>query len=343
MAKNISLFSGYDQKENRTTNYCLLILKMIYEESPKLFSEVMSTLLEEDLGDLIGVNFKQQQRRKESVPDGFILQNPFSIYIETKNYDWFYGSQLQAHLKALNAENPGIKILIALANFQSTSPGKFDEIREICKNKYNGLIRFFSISFEDLIGALQQTPLPKDLQDMVSDLEDFFDEQGLLSNWENFLDVVSCSRTAEEVISGRAYICPASGGSYNHNRCKYFGVYRNKRVEKVGIIEAVVDIESQDSAKIKWKNIDIKDSDLEKTAVGKIKSRHSNEFPKRVFLLGELFDTEFIKDSKGGMWVSKNYFDIGNLKVSNSKELADRLKGKTWSMLKFSGASLATV
>ena len=39
MGKTISLFSGYSQKENRTTNYCLLALRMIYEENPKFLSE----------------------------------------------------------------------------------------------------------------------------------------------------------------------------------------------------------------------------------------------------------------------------------------------------------------
>jgi hypothetical protein len=41
MGKQVSLFSGYGQKENRTTNYCLLMLKLIYEENPKYLSEVI--------------------------------------------------------------------------------------------------------------------------------------------------------------------------------------------------------------------------------------------------------------------------------------------------------------
>jgi hypothetical protein len=45
MGKEISLFSGYDQLENRTTNYCLLMLRMLYQENPKLLSETLATLL----------------------------------------------------------------------------------------------------------------------------------------------------------------------------------------------------------------------------------------------------------------------------------------------------------
>ncbi|MBK6515728.1 MAG: hypothetical protein IPG04_16920 [Polyangiaceae bacterium] len=34
MGSDITLFSGYSQRENRTTNYCLLVLRMLYEENP---------------------------------------------------------------------------------------------------------------------------------------------------------------------------------------------------------------------------------------------------------------------------------------------------------------------
>jgi hypothetical protein len=59
MAREISLFSGYSQKENRTTNYSLLVLKMMYEENPKYLGEVLSALVDEDLGNLVGVRFQQ--------------------------------------------------------------------------------------------------------------------------------------------------------------------------------------------------------------------------------------------------------------------------------------------
>lgn len=79
MSTPISLFSGYSQRENRTTNYCLLLLKMLYEENPKFLAEVMSTLVGEDLGERIGVNFRQQEHKDSSVPDGLILQSAFTV------------------------------------------------------------------------------------------------------------------------------------------------------------------------------------------------------------------------------------------------------------------------
>src|ERR1019366_6349 len=94
MSRPITLFSGYSQPENRATNYCLLILKMLYEENPKFLAEALSTLVGEDLGERLGVKFRQQEKRKKSTPDGLILQPAFTIYIETKNFDWFYDDQL---------------------------------------------------------------------------------------------------------------------------------------------------------------------------------------------------------------------------------------------------------
>jgi hypothetical protein len=52
---------------------------MLYEENPKFLAEVMSTLVGEDLGERIGVNFRQQEHKDSSVPDGLILQSAFTV------------------------------------------------------------------------------------------------------------------------------------------------------------------------------------------------------------------------------------------------------------------------
>ncbi|MGB3544158.1 MAG: hypothetical protein WBA11_14665, partial [Rubrivirga sp.] len=89
----ITLFSGYDQKENRVTNYAILLLRMLYQESPAYLDEALADLtggLTRD-GDegWVGVQFRQQDRRTTSVPDAVIFQRPFTLFVETKNTDWF--------------------------------------------------------------------------------------------------------------------------------------------------------------------------------------------------------------------------------------------------------------
>ena len=43
-----------------------------------------------------------------------------------------------------------------------------------------------------------------------------------------------------------------------------------------------------------------------------------------------MYSTNFVKASSGGMFVSKQYFDIGKLKVIGAEDLAQKLSGKTW-------------
>jgi hypothetical protein len=281
----------------------------------------MSTLVGEDLGDRIGVNFRQQERKDFSLPDGLILQPAFTIYIETKNWDWFYQKQLEKHLTALNEESPGLKVLIALTNFETADREKFTSIRQLCAEKYKGSIVFEDVSFEDFLLALERLRLPKNLADGVGDFRSYLDEENLLPSWERLLDVVNCAGIPDDVLIGNVYMCPAAGGAYNHPRCKYFGMYRNKRIERVALIEAVVDVEAAGNATVKWQTVARSKDELKKLAEAKVQQLRPEDFPTRVFLLGTLYPTDCQKDSPGGMQTSKQYFDVGHLKVDGAEQI----------------------
>jgi hypothetical protein len=334
MSKPITLFSGYSQRENRTTNYCLLILKMLYEENPKFLAQVLGTLVGEEAGERIGVKFRQQERKAASTPDGLILQPAVTVYLETKNFDWFYDEQLANHLAALNAEASGLKVLIALSSFEIDDEHRFAPIRALCTNQYKGSIAFERVSFEDFVEALHLEHLPKNLADAITDLRTYLNEQNLLPSWRRWLDVVNCAGIPDDVNSGGVYLCPATGGPYNHGRCMYFGMYRNKRVEKVALIEAVVDLEDEERASVKWRNASGSTEDFIRRARQKLGERRPGQYPTRVFILGRLSDTDFRKDSPGGMQASKQYFDIGPLGAGDAHALAAALNGKTWSELR---------
>lgn len=331
MGKTISLFSGYSQKENRITNYCLLALKMIYEENPKFLGEILSGLVGYDMSEDIGVKFRQQERRKNSVPDGLISQRSFMVYIETKNFDWFYDQQLENHLDALDVESQGLKVLLALGKFDSDMASRFVKIKNLCEGKFKNKIFFSPVSFEDFINAVDLPSLPKNISDAVKDLRGYLDEEGLLPSWQNWLDVINCAGLPDDVLKGKVYMCPAEAGAYNHGRCKYFGMYRQKKVEEIALIRAVVDVESSSQSKLLWKNNDKNTSDLLTEAQNKVTQLRPGEYPTRVFLLDELYDTNFIKDSPGGMLGSKQYFNIFRLNAENAKELAEILTGRFWS------------
>jgi hypothetical protein len=333
MSKPISLFSGYSQKENRVTNYCLLVLKMLYEENPKYLGEVLSALVSEDIADKIGVTFRQQEKKPSSTPDGLILQPAVTVYIETKNYNWFYDSQLEKHLSALAKETLGVNVLLALGKFESDPQKQFERIRTLCDQKYRQTVVFAAASFEDFVNALKLDALPKNLSDAVADFRAFLDGEDLLSSWAHMLDVVNCARSSDEFLHGSVYICPAVGGAYSHERCKYFGMYRQKRVEQVALIEAVVDVELGTGETVKWRNVDRDDKTLRELARSKVKqfrTKNPND-PRRVFLLAEQAETDFRKDSPGGMQSSKRYFDVSRLNATDASDLAKKLSGQVWS------------
>jgi len=337
MGKRVSLFSGYSQKENRLTNYTLLILKLLYEYNYTKFEKVLNMLTDDALGETVGVQFNQQEKKEKSVPDGLIKQKAFTLYIEVKNWDWFYNSQLLKHLDSLYERESGKKALIAITSeFSEKEKGKFDLINKECVKKYKDSISFSSKTFEELLDAIfSVAPFDESFQALLDEYTEYLDSNRLLPDWQFKLDVVNCGKYPEEVTSANAYFGLTRGGAYSHKRCKYFGMYKNKRVEKVADIQAVIDVESDNTAQILWKNVDINDDEILERAVKlNNKYRPKVDVGIKVILLGELHDTDFKKTTKGGMFHHKLYFDIRTLEVGNAKELAEALNGKTWDELK---------
>lgn len=148
---------------------------------------------------------------------------------------------------------------------------------------------------------------------------------------EEILDIINCSEWWFEVITHKVYTCPIEGSSYQHKNCKYFGLYRNKSVMAIGEIEAIIDVYSESKTEIYWINESQNTKDYITRAIEKAILLRSERLPQRIFLLGALAKTDFIKDSKGGMFGSKIYLNVKDLGVINSKELAVKLNGKKWS------------
>lgn len=334
MGKQISLFSGYSLKENRTTNYCLLMLKMLYDENPKYLSEAISYITNENIGNMVGVKFSQQEKKAGSIPDGLIVQHSFSVYIETKNYDWFYNDQIEKHLEGLSQEISEFKVLLAIGKFESLE-NRFTDIEQLCQTKYQDSIFFRALTFEEFFSALCSVKhISKSLSDAIDEFNQYLNEEDLLPRWKQYLDVVNCAGIPDDVLKENVYMCPATGGAYNHWRCKYFGMYRNKTVEKIALIEAVIDVFSSTEADLKWHNVDRDKQQLLDLAIAKVAKLRPNEYPVRVMILGPLSSSDFKKDSTGGLMGNKVYFNVAKLDPVSPEDLAQKLKDKNWSEIK---------
>ncbi len=334
MGKEISLFNDYHIKENILSNHCGVILKLLYEENPRSFEEVISTLTSQDF--VINPSFQQQVKKSTSIPDIVIEQKSFSIYFETKTFDWFYNDQIDRHLSGFKKGND-YNILFLLANFE------IDDLEErfkyqIVKAKNEHEITLSPISFEQLIGVLETVESSEEFKAFLIEFRDFLERNDYLPTWKYLLDVVNCSSTIHEVHDNDVYMCPDTGGMYKHQRALYFGGYKDKNVKYIHEIKALIVVEKGGKeAFVKWKNIDTPDNELIKEAKSKIdrfgyRITEVNERNLQVFLLQNRQEANFKKNSDGGLYGSKKYFRniARKYNAKNSIDLAEKLKDITW-------------
>ena len=154
-----------------------------------------------------------------------------------------------------------------------------------------------------------------------------------MQKWETVLDVVNCARRADEVLAEQVYICPSIGSAYTHQRSKFFGVYRDKCVEHIFFIMAVVDVLDARRAIVLWRNVPEPNDDLLQKATSFVRRLRPGEYQKRVFLLHDGAETSFTKDTPGGMQGNKQYFDVAGLNCLTPADLARELSGQVWSQL----------
>ncbi|MGI8469203.1 MAG: Swt1 family HEPN domain-containing protein [Pyrinomonadaceae bacterium] len=147
------------------------------------------------------------------------------------------------------------------------------------------------------------------------------------------LDIVNCANGdfRKTVFAHNVYLCPAKGGAFKHKQCKYLGIYWEKKVGAVSEIEAVVDIHSESDAKLYWVNGSQNLEEYIARAKEKAFQLRPAHLPIRVFLLEKLYPTHFIKDSSGGMFGSKIYFNVEEQKPINAEDLAEKLHDKKYS------------
>lgn len=336
MSRKISFFTDYHKNEDSITNYCGLMLKILYQESPRKFEQVLNILTagEEKLDLTIGPVFKQQMKNSTSIPDLSIVQDSFTIYFETKLNDWFYTEQLVRHINGFDG-NQKYKILFLLCNFDKK--GK-NVIINNAKNEalIKDNIHIIEITFEELVASLENVFNTENLQYLFEEFKEYLDRKNLFPKWKYMLDVVNCSGTKGEIESN-VYICPNTGGSYSHQHAKYFGAYWEKKVNYLFEIDAVVIVnENCLDAHIAWINNDeLNEKDLKNKAVDIIKRnewrlKENMQKSLQVFLLSNRRDVSFVKESSGGMFGSKIYFKDIATDCITIDDLANKINNRNW-------------
>lgn len=170
----------------------------------------------------------------------------------------------------------------------------------------------------------------------VSKQDNYFHKTTVISSDglpPEILDIVNCAVDdfRQTVFSHSVYLCPAKSGAYNHKRCKYLGIYWEKHVGAISEIEAVIDVFDENAAQVYFTNGDNpSDKYIVQAKKVALELRPEN-LPLRVFLLKELYKTNLIKDSPGGMFGSKIYLDVKELYAADAEDLAVKLFGRNYS------------
>ncbi len=143
----ISYFQRFSQRENHVTNNTLLVMRHFYQASPQKISVVLSDLANDDLS--VGLEFGQQVRLSDGVPDALISQAPLDIYIETKRGGQLDQEQIKRHIGSM-AKNSAIRSQTILLGLTRTSIEKKVRDELIGEAKIKNII-FVPITFADIV------------------------------------------------------------------------------------------------------------------------------------------------------------------------------------------------
>lgn len=351
--QEISLFPTppSKQKENFVTNYCGLMLKLIYENNPVRFEKLISQITSEDnQGVSVLPQFEQQKKADMSIPDMQIIQRGYALYFETKiTGDSFKIEQIEKHIEGIRKNEPtdSAKVLFLLANYQNNEESLEDifgnkEAQRLRKLAEAHKISLIMLSFENFLEEVKKAVAGSYLEKIGEEFEYFLSKEDLLPRWKYLLDVVNCGKTIGEFARGY-YVCPAEGSAYHHKKAKYLGGYNSKKVAYVAEVAAmaVVGYENgkYDVEKI-WNDKKLSDEEITKRAIEGLELDSERiEYVKKgnslqIFILADVVECNFQKDTSGGMFGSKVYFELDKcLKkdFANTQELAEFLNSKKWS------------
>lgn len=324
----IHYFQRYSSEENTVTNNTLQLFARIYNYSTSQASKLLSEITDQTID--IGIEIKQQERAKDSVPDGHILQKSFKVLIEAKvdapvNYD-----QLLRH--AASFSNESQKILLLLTK-QLLSREVANEISEEIKKKYPEVI-FRSVSYEMICKAIKG--LFKEYEDemyaLVEDYERYCDDTNLTDQSKFMMRILPCGQSIEINKKYGVYFHPLDRGYTKHS---YVGIYANKAVQLIWEIDSVFDVKYNGTELIKTliQGRDTNDYDqkiIDTIADAKKLCGYEIEIGHR-FFCGSPMETDYIKSTSGGIQGARfvNLSDVIGDFVDIA-DVAEKLRGKQW-------------
>jgi hypothetical protein len=325
----IHYFQRYSQKENVITNNALLLLSRIYSSSPINLASFFQDLLE-PIQISVGPTIMQQTKIKHgTVPDGSISQQSFKIVIETKQGSNFREDQIRGHLKVFKDEKQ--KILLLLGNAEADME-LINRVKPDAENE--GIVIRTATFGELLLAARKAAEVDEELTEVVEDFEGFLTSMGLLSDSEDSMRIVTCSKTISYNVELGLYHEPEDRTQRKYG---FLGLYANKAVRHVGKVSKIVDVSFKDGVVEPRLGSPVPTAEEQQRILRAAKLAYEQQgwdhrAGSRYVLVDKFVPTEF---KKGGspLWGTR-YFDLTSLlsisPLPDVTSIADALKLKTW-------------
>ncbi len=323
----IHYFQRYSSVENTVTNNTLQLLARIYNYSNSQASKLLSEITGESIE--IGIEINQQERAKESVPDGAIIQRSFKVLIESKVDAGVNVDQLLKHAEHFTNESQKILLLLTKQPIGQEE----ENISRAITNKCPGVI-FKNITYEAICEAIKGLfrDYEFEMSSLVGDYIEYCNDANLFDQSKFLMRILPCGKSVEINRKYGVYFHPSDRGYTKHS---FVGIYANKKVQFIWKIDSVFDVELDDKG-------------LRKTLV---QGRNTNEYDEKIiniikdantfceydiesghrFFCGLPVETDYQKTSSGGIQGARltNLRDVIGT-FTDTADVANKLRGKQW-------------
>lgn len=324
----IHYFQRYSSVENTVTNNTLQLLARIYGYSATRASKFLTDLTGESIE--IGIEINQQERAKDSVPDGVVLQRSFKVLLEAKVDSPVDDAQLERHARSFSNENQ--KILILLTKQAIARDQRERILRRLTQCAPD--VIFKNVTYEGVCNAT--AGLFKDYESemaaLIDDYVEYCNDAGLFDQAKYLMRILPCGKSVEINKRHGIYFHPSDRGYTKH---AFVGIYANKVVQCLWALDSAFDVEF-DGTELKKTLVEGRDTaDYDKRLIEIIEEAKSEcGYDIRSghrFFCGKPEKTDYRKTSPGGIQGAR----LVNLRdelgqFSDAGDVALKLRSKQW-------------
>lgn len=318
----------------------MLLFSRLYNQSYFKFEQFLSNFLDGNESVKIGLQFEQQTKNVNSVPDGGIYQNSFKIAIETKLSKHFNAAQLQNHLNSFQDED--VKILWAISPEKMASDVSDNLVKSINEAGF-GSVTFIESTFKEIVKSFKEVLNDTDveLNEIIDDFEEFCTSTGLIIDIEDKMMVIPCRLSMKENVKFNIYYCP---DDRNYSAFSILGLYSEKAVRYIGKLKNKVKAELTTTGELKIISKTSQVTEEQRMAIMGIinESKEGRDWDltmgHQFFLVEQFYETLFEKHSPGGQQKNKFFYlsEYDNIDIENQsiEQIANELLKAEWGSAK---------